>query len=554
MWIECDRNGGLLRSVIRENFAATVLQRDRLRRHFAMREPKMADTPHSEGSVATAPTAAAPAPEGAEHVAKPASLPVIPPHGSRRRTWIIGITIVGILALGYLGVPIVDRAINTVSTDDAYVNSHVTFVAPRVPGQVVMVLVDDNDRVKHGDVLVQLDRVPYQVIVDQKQAALDVANANLIVAEDEVHAMVAQGRAARFKLEHSIEDVDNQIANLRATVAALQTSKAKLTRAQEDYQRVVELQKTPGAISQQDVDLKREALNVTEAQLKQSLEQVYQIRVGLGLPAQPEKADDLTAVPTDLDQNFSSVRESLGALLQVVAPLGVIPSSYDMKPKDVIAEFYKRDPEGKGNLDRIYAKIIKEAPAIKFARAQVTAAQADLDLAKLNLSYCDVLAEIDGQVTRRDVNPGNNVVAGQSLMAVRSLTEIWVDANFKETQLANIRIGQPADLDVDMYGSHKMFKGRVEGFAMGTGSTLALLPPENATGNFVKVVQRLPVRIVLPDYDPEKVPLFVGLSVTPYVYIHAEPTGPDAGQVLRPVSQLPEKPLDPKPLESKLPK
>ena len=165
------------------------------------------------------------------------------------------------------------------------------------------------------------------------------------------------------------------------------------------------------------------------------------------------------------------------------------------------------------------------------------------------------MAEIDGVVTRRNVNPGNNVVAGQSVMALRSLTDIWIDANFKETQLSRIRIGQPVDLDVDMYGSHKMFKGRVEGFTFGTGSTLAILPPENATGNFVKVVQRLPVRVNLVDYDPDKRPLFVGLSVTPYVYINATPTGPDAGKVLRPTSQLPLEPLEPKvpPLEPKVP-
>ena len=140
------------------------------------------------------------------------------------------------------------------------------------------------------------------------------------------------------------------------------------------------MQKTPGAISQQDVNLKREALNVTEAQLKQSLEQVYQIRVSLGLPAQPEKGDDLTEVPPDLDQNFSSVREALGELMQYAAPLGIVSSSYNMKPKEVIAEFYKRDPQG--NLDRIYAKIIKNAPAIKLAQSKVMEAQSDLDQAE----------------------------------------------------------------------------------------------------------------------------------------------------------------------------
>ena len=118
-------------------------------------------------------------------------------------------------------------------------------------------------------------------------------------------------------------------------------------------------------------------------------------------------------------------------------------------------------------------------------------------------------------------------------MAIRSLTEIWVDANFKETELSDLRIGQPVDLHVDMYGSGHVFKGRVSGFTIGTGSTLALLPPENATGNFVKVVQRLPVRIELQDYDPDKAPLFIGTSVVPYVYINEPPTGPDAGKFLQ---------------------
>ena len=119
-------------------------------------------------------------------------------------------------------------------------------------------------------------------------------------------------------------------------------------------------------------------------------------------------------------------------------------------------------------------------------------------------------------------------------MAVRSLTEIWIDANFKETQLASLRIGQPVDIDADMYGSHQRFKGRITGFTMGTGSTLALLPAENATGNYVKVVQRLPVRIELTDYDPDQSPLFIGLSVTPVVHIHEQADGASAGKVLQP--------------------
>jgi membrane fusion protein, multidrug efflux system len=172
------------------------------------------------------------------------------------------------------------------------------------------------------------------------------------------------------------------------------------------------------------------------------------------------------------------------------------------------------------------------------AEAKLETAERDLDQAKLNLRYCEIVAEIDGVVTRRNVNPGNNVVAGQGLMAIRSLDEIWVDANFKETQLQDLRIGQPVDVYADMYGSRRVFPGRIAGFTMGTGSTLALLPPQNATGNFVKVVQRLPVRIELQKYDPDKVPLFIGLSVVPYVYINRTATGPDAGKRLQaPVPQ-----------------
>lgn len=160
-------------------------------------------------------------------------------------------------------------------------------------------------------------------------------------------------------------------------------------------------------------------------------------------------------------------------------------------------------------------------------------AERDVEQARLDLSYCDIKSEIDGVITRRNVNPGNGVQVGQSLMAVRSLTEIWIDANFKETQLRDLRIGQGVELKTDMYGSGKIFKGRISGFTMGTGSTLALLPAQNATGNFVKVVQRLPVRIELVDYDPAHTPLFVGLSVEPEVDIASAPTGANAGQFLQ---------------------
>src|SRR5262249_3460948 len=272
---------------------------------------------------------------------------------------------------------------------------------------------------------------------------------------------------------------------------------------------------------------------------------VYAIRVGLGLTAEPAKGKNLSDVPPDLDQNFSAVRQALGALLQSAAQFGYFPTTWDATPKEAVTAFYKQDP--KGNLDPIYGHLTPQAPQIKQAEAKLLQARRDLDQAKLNLRYCDIVSEIDGVVTRRNVNPGNNVSVGQSLMAVRSLTEIWIDANFKETQLAELRIGHRVRCEVDMYGSRREYEGRITGFTMGTGQTLSLLPPENATGNFVKIVQRLPVRIELTDYDPDKAPLFVGLSVTPYVYYKESPKGPNAGGVLQPLLSLPLLPTVPKP-------
>ena len=233
-------------------------------------------------------------------------------------------------------------------------------------------------------------------------------------------------------------------------------------------------------------------------------------------------------MPADLDETFSSVLEAQAELIQSAAQLGVV-HSFDQSPKAMLDQFEKSG----GDIDSTFAQLAANAPAVKQAEAKLEAAKRDLAQAELDLRYCDITAEIDGVVTRRNVNPGNYVQVGQNLMAIRSLDEIWVDANFKETQLRDLRIGQPVDLRVDMYGGTHIFKGRVAGFTMGTGSTLALLPPQNATGNFVKVVQRLPVRIDLVDYDADQTPLFIGTSVVPYVHINKPPTGPDAGKFLQ---------------------
>src|SRR5271165_6843053 len=463
-----------------------------------------------------------------EHDTK--SSPITSPSGrqsTRRRRLLIGVLgAVVLVAAGILGIPWIRLMLNTVSTDDAFVNGHVTFVAPRVAGQISRVLVDDNNRVHKGDLLAELDKEPYRVAVSEKQAAVDTAKADLQAAIAAVRAIEAQARSRRWNLQHAVQDVDDQVALLHARVAAVDKSKAALVLAQVEFDRARQLV-ARADVPREVYDQRQAELTTAGAGLAETLAEVYQIRASLGLPPQPDGGGDLGHVPPDLDETFSSVLEAQAELIQSAAQLGVM-ESFDQGPKAMIDRFEKL-----GDINRTFAQIAADAPAVKQAEAKLEAARRDLAQAELDLRYTDIVAEIDGVVTRRNVNPGNYVQVGQNLMAVRSLNESWVDANFKETQLRDLRIGQPVDLRVDMYGGAHVFKGRVSGFAMGTGSTLALLPPQNATGNFIKVVQRLPVRIDLVDYDPDRMPLFIGTSVVPYVYFNKPPTGPDAGKFLQ---------------------
>ena len=456
--------------------------------------------------------------------------------GRRRKLLLGGAGAVILAAALAVGIPWIMNALNTVSTDDAYVNGHVTFVAARVRGQIARVFVDDNNRVHRGDVLVELDKEPYQTAVAVKSAAVDTAKADLQAAIATVRGIEAEARSRRWNLQHAMEDVANKIAELHTRVAGVDKSKAALTLAELQFERGRQLVATNN-IPRSEYDSRQATLVTARAEVVQALADVNQTRVSLGLKPEPLESKELGQVPPDLDQTFSAVREAQAALIQSAAQLGVL-ESYNQTSKEMIEKFEK---SGSGDIDRTLARLAAEAPAVKQAEAKLEAAKRDLAQAELDLRYCDVVAEIDGVITRRNVNPGNNVQVGQGLMAVRSLNEIWVDANFKETQLRDLRIGQPVDLNVDMYGGKQTFKGRIAGFTMGTGSTLSLLPAQNATGNFVKVVQRLPVRIELVGYDAEKNPLFIGTSVVPEVHINEPATGPDAGKYLQ--ASLPQSPV-----------
>ncbi len=498
--------------------------------------PEMSEHSSESSSVDTPATAKAGAavdrdgkspPTDSASASKPAT-PGTPRLTSRRKLLLTGVLGAAVIAAAVYGIPWIRFMLSTASTDDAFVNGHVTFVAPRVHGEVARVLVDDNNRVHKGDLLVELDKEPFRDTVAVKKAAVDTAEADLEAAKATVRGIEAQARSRRWQLQQAIENVENQVALLHARVAALKKAKATLTLAQQEFNRTAQLVVSDTA-SRELYDQRQASLSIAQAGIVQPLADVNQIRVSLGLQAQPEDSADLDQVPADLDQTFSSVLQAQADLIQAAAELGVV-HSYNQSPKQMLKEFEKLD---EGDINRTFDRLAAEAPTVKQAEAKLESAKRDLALAELDLRYCDVVAEIDGVVTRRNVNPGNDVQVGQSLMAIRSLSEIWVDANFKETQLRDLRIGQAADLYVDMYGDKQVFKGRLAGFTMGTGSTLALLPAQNATGNFVKIVQRLPVRIELEGYDPDKRPLFIGTSVVPYVYINEPPTGPDAGKFLQ---------------------
>lgn len=293
-------------------------------------------------------------------------VPSPPPTGSdkgkaskkhRLRTALI---VIGAIIVVFVIIPKAFHAWHTVSTDDAYVNSYVTFVAPRVSGQVARVLVDNNNRVKKGDVLVELDPEPYRVQVAIKQAAVDTTKANLVVAQATVRSEIGQARSLHFKLQHAIENVDNQVASIRAPVATWEQAKAThvLAQATSSARKSCSRPKYPAKRSST-----RKAKNSMWPTRRSSRHwKMFTRRAALGLPPQPAGGTNFADVPPNLDQTFSSVREALSQLLQAAAQLGVVPSSWDLTPKETVAEFYRRDPGG--DINKIYAQIILDVITI----------------------------------------------------------------------------------------------------------------------------------------------------------------------------------------------
>jgi len=352
---------------------------------------------------------------------------------------------------------------NKVSTDDAYVHAHVARVSTRIPGTVRRVLVDDNDPVRVGDTLVELDPTEYSVAEKRIRAALDQIEAEIrateiqVVLTDEVTTAQAQAAQAAFdaarenevKIRHQLTELQNR------RMAAL--SEREL--AQRDFERFENL-----------------------------------FEQGAGSERRREEAR------TTLDK----ARAGLGAVeAQIASQMAAIEA---VKREARRAEAERRAAES----DRKQVEIEhRKLESMKARRDQV---KAELEAAQLNVSYTTIEAPIAGYVAQRTIQAGDRLNPGQELMSVVPLGYVFVEANFKETELTNVRLGQSVALNADIYPGH-VYHGKVAGISAGTGAAFSLLPPENASGNWVKVVRRVPVRIRLDTPPPVEYPLRIGLSL-----------------------------------------
>jgi membrane fusion protein (multidrug efflux system) len=391
---------------------------------------------------------------------------VIEPQNSRRR----GIAVVVVLILALIGGGLWWRSTYSEDTDDAQINGHLIQVSSRITGQVLKVDVEENQVVKAGDVIAELDPRDYQVAVENAEAALASAQANAAAAQvfvpitsintgsnlNSANADVSGASAGVSQAEHQLEAAHDRVNQ----------AKANNTKAQADLARYKPLVEKD-VISKQQYDAAVAAADAAKAALSDAR-------------ATEQAASDAVKVAHD--------RETQAQATQKYAQTG---------PQQVAAQ----------------------SARAKQAEAQVAQAQAQLDQAKLNLSYTKIVAPAAGIITRKSVELNQNLAVGQNLLTLVSLEDLWVTANFKETQLKHMAAGQAVEIEVDATG--KTYHGHLTQIGGATGSVLSLFPPENATGNYVKVVQRLPVRIDFNDLkneDPSHA-LRPGLSVEPKVMV-----------------------------------
>ena len=355
------------------------------------------------------------------------------------------------------------------STDDAQVDGHINSVSARVSGHVIKLNVQDNQYVSAGTVLVEIDPADYQVAYEKAKADYEDAQASAVAAgvnvpvtsvntSSQVSATEADVNSARAGIQMAQRQYE-------AAQAQLQEAEANDVKAQNDlgrYKQLVEKQE----ISSQQFD---QAVAASRASVA-----------------------NVAAARASSDAARQQVTQAQGKLVQAEA-------NYRF------ANTAPRQME------------IMRARA-KSALAEAQRKKADLDQAALNLQYTKIIAPVNGIVSNRTVEVGQNVAPGQELMKVINLDDIWITANFKETQLRNMKAGQKVTIEVDANG--RKYDGRIDSVAGASGARFSLLPPENATGNYVKVVQRVPVKIILNPGSNNDHQLRPGESVTPKVWLN----------------------------------
>ena len=366
---------------------------------------------------------------------------------------------------------------NRESTDDAQVDGHITPIASKIYGRVAQVLVNDNQPVKAGQVLVKIDPRDYQ-------ASLDQAKAQLALAESDARSAGVDVPRTRENVASGTSNADAQLAGATADLASAQ--------ATYDQSRTSDL-----AYAQANIDKSRANAELAQADLARykplldkgeiSKQQYDAAKANADATASALKADEQKLEQAQRSVDIAKAQLNAAAARVDQAKAGVASARADTKQVSMRAS----DAQGK--------------------IAKVQEAQALLQAAELNVSYTDIVAPVDGVVTHKQVEPGQIVQQGQGLLVIVPLQDVWVTANFKETQLRKMKAGQKAYVHVDTYG--KTFPGHVDSIAGATGAVLSLLPPENATGNYVKVVQRIPVKIVLDPIPADKAVLRPGMNV-----------------------------------------
>ena len=391
------------------------------------------------------------------------------------RRAVIGLA--GLVALGILGWGgwAWYKASTEVTTDDAYVEGTISPISAKVTGHIIELRVTDNQQVRVGDVLLRVDPRDFEAKRDQARAAVAVAEASV--------------RAARAELPLTREMTRSQVDETRAALEGTRVGVKSSESAVDEVRARLESRRAAAAASRADVT----AAESAQRKARRDLDRMQQLMKNDYVARR--EYDDAVAALEGADAALEAARRRLAAIEKDVQQTEAEVASSVLgteRAKQRVAEM-------RGTLSNAESQqqmvSVKQAELAR-AEAQLKAAQADLAVAELNVEHTQVRSPIDGVVSKRSVEVGQIVQPGQPLLALVPLQEVWVLANFKETQLTKIRPGQKAEVRVDTFPG-TVFPGTVDSISAGTGSRFSLLPPENATGNWVKVVQRVPVKIVL---------------------------------------------------------